>query len=330
MCSTQLKEERIKEIMSTSSKFLKSAAIASMLGLTLAACGDDNGSEPDDADDAEVDNGTNGDEGEAAGEGGTVTLGIIPSWTDGLSMAYLWQAILEDQGYEVEIEEINDAAPLYTGVANGDIDVYPSAWPEVTHADYMDQYGDDLEDLGAYYEGAVLTLAVPEYTEIDSLDELAENADLFNGQVIGIEPGSGHMGVTADSVFPEYELDADFDLVDSSTAAMLAELDNAIAGEEDIVVTLWRPFWAYGEWDLKDLEDPEGALGDPETLNFVANSEFSSEFPEVADWMSQFQLSDEEYAELEDLVVNEYEDNEEEGVQVWLDENSDLVDEIIN
>ncbi|WP_225973112.1 glycine betaine ABC transporter substrate-binding protein [Nesterenkonia natronophila] len=337
--------------MRTSSTLLKSAAIASMLGLTLAACGEDNGDngeEPDDADVEDTDTDTDDDadedadadaddadedgdeDGEAAGDGGTVTLGIIPSWTDGLSLAYLWEAILEDEGYEVEIEEINDAAPLYTGVANGDIHVYPSAWPEVTHADYMEQYGDDLEDLGAYYEGAVLTLAVPEYTEIDSLEELADNADMFNGQVVGIEPGSGHMGVTADSVFPEYGLDDEFTLADSSTAAMLTELDNAINAEEDIVVTLWRPFWAYGEWDLKDLEDPEGALGEPETLNFIANSEFSSDFPEVADWMGEFELTDDEYAELEDLVVNEYEDDPEAGARAWMDNNSDLIEEIMD
>ncbi|EXF26244.1 glycine/betaine ABC transporter substrate-binding protein [Nesterenkonia sp. AN1] len=294
----------------TASKFIGLTAAAA---LALTACGG--------GDDAAE----NGDEAEASG---TVTLGIIPSWTDGLSMAYLWQGILEDEGYEVEIEEINDAAPLYTGVAQGDLDVYPSAWPEVTHAEYMDEYGDDLEDLGAYYEGAVLTLAVPEYTEIDSIAELPDNVEDFNGQVIGIEPGSGHMGVTANDVFPAYELDADFELVESSTAAMLTELGSAIDDEEDIVVTLWRPFYAYGDFDLKDLEDPEGALGEPETLNFIANSEFSEEFPEVAEWMGNFTLSDEEYAELEDMMVNEYADNEEEAAQVWMEENAELIDSL--
>lgn len=292
----------------TASKFIGLTAAAA---LALSACGG--------GDDA-------GDSGENGEAGGTVTLGIIPSWTDGLSMAYLWQAILEDEGYEVEIEEINDAAPLYTGVAQGDLDVYPSAWPEVTHAEYMEEYGDDLEDLGAYYEGAVLTLAVPEYTEIDSIEELPENAEDFNGQVIGIEPGSGHMGVTANDVFPAYGLDGDFELVESSTAAMLTELGSAIDAEEDIVVTLWRPFYAYGDFDLKDLEDPEGALGEPETLNFIANSEFSGEFPEVAEWMGNFTLSDEEYAELEDMMVNEYADNEEEGAQAWMEDNAEMID----
>ena len=52
-------------------------------------------------------------------------------------------------------------------------------------------------------------------------------------------------------------------------------------------------------WDMKDLEDPEGHLGEPEELTLIANSEFSSEFPEVAEWMGNLSLSDDEYAELE-------------------------------
>lgn len=88
--------------------------------------------------------------GDDSASGGTVTLGFIPSWTDGLSTAYVWKHVLEDKGYDVKMQKINDAAPLYAGLAQGDVDVYPSAWPEVTHAQYMKKYGDDIEDLGAW------------------------------------------------------------------------------------------------------------------------------------------------------------------------------------
>jgi glycine betaine/proline transport system substrate-binding protein len=288
------------------------------LGLLLTACGSDDG-------------GSDSDSG-SSGEGGgdeTITLGIIPSWTDGLSTAYLWQNVLESEGYTVEIEEIAEAAPLYTGVANGDIDVYPSAWPQVTHAAYMEQYGDDLEDLGAYYEGAKLTFAVPEYTDISSIEELADNADMFDGKITGIEPGAGLTKVTKDEVMPTYGLDESFTLVESSTTAMLAELQKAVDAEEDIVVTLWRPFWANSEFPVKDLEDPEGALGEPETLNAIATAGFSEENPEVAEMMGNFKLDDDQYGSLEDMVVNEYGQGQEaEAVQAWLDENPDFVDSL--
>jgi glycine betaine/proline transport system substrate-binding protein len=287
------------------------------LGLVTAACGDDGG-----------DNGAGG-EGDGGGGGGTITLGIIPSWTDGLSTAYLWKNVLEQEGYTVEIQEISEAAPLYTGVANGDIDIYPSAWPEVTHASYMEEYGDDLEDLGAYYEGAKLTFAVPEYTDIDSIEDLKGNADMFGGRITGIEPGAGLTQVTKEQVMPTYELDGEYQLVESSTTAMLAELQNAVDSEEDIVVTLWRPFWANSEFPVKDLEDPEGALGDPETLNAIATAGFSEEFPEVAEMFGNFTLDDDEYGSLEDLVVNEYgEGQEPQAIEAWLEQNPDFIEEL--
>ncbi|SOC49440.1 glycine betaine/proline transport system substrate-binding protein [Blastococcus aggregatus] len=291
---------------------LRAAAGLAALALAATACGsDDEGSD------------TN-----ASGEGGSscesVTLGFIPSWTDGLSMAHLWQNVLEDKGVDVEFSEIADAAPLYAGLAGGDVDVYPSAWSEVTHADYMEEYGDDIEDLGAWYEGAVLTLAVPEYVDIDSIADLAGNADRFDGRIVGIEPGAGLTRTTKESVIPAYGL-TDYQLVESSTTAMLAELQSAVDAEEDIVVTLWRPFWANSEFPMKDLADPEGALGDSEGLHNLARSGFSDDCSDVAEMMGDFTLTDEQYGSLENLVVNEYGEGQyPEAIEAFFEENPDV------
>ncbi|GGO73240.1 glycine betaine ABC transporter substrate-binding protein [Nocardioides deserti] len=294
----------------------RAVATASLLtlGATAAACGSDDASDDD----------------TTAGSGGgdkTINLGIIPSWTDGLSTAHLWKNVLEDEGYEVEITEISEAAPLYTGVANGDIDVYPSAWPQVTHEAYMEQFGEDLEDLGAYYEGAKLTFAVPEYSDLTSIADLKGKAGEYDGEIIGIEPGAGLTKVTKESVMPTYGLDEEFELVESSTTAMLAELRKATDAEEPIVVTLWKPFWANSEFPVKDLEDPEGALGEAETLNAIATAGFSEEHPEVAEMMGNLTLDDDQYGSLENLVVNEYgEGREDEAVEAWLEENPDVLE----
>lgn len=270
-----------------------------------------------------------GDSGDSAsGDKGEITLGFLPSWTDGLSMSYLVKDQLEKMGYEVEMEELSEAGPLYTALSQGDVDVYPSAWPEVTHAAYMEQYGDDLEDLGAYYEGAVLTIAVPTYMDdVNSIEDLKGQGDRFGGEIIGIEPGAGLTKQTQESMMPEYGLEDEYKLVTSSTAGMLASLDSAIAAEDDIVVTLWRPFWAYNDYDMKDLEDPKGAMGEPETLNFIAHSGFAEEFPEAADLMGQIKLDDEQYGSLEGLVTSdEYENKTEDAVDAWLEENGSQFD----
>ncbi len=283
------------------------AALALTLG--LAACGSDDSDKSDDK---------------------TITLGIIPSWTDGLATAYLWKEVLEGEGYTVKITEIADAAPLYTGVANGDIDIYPSAWSEVTHADYMEQYGTQLEDLGAYYEGAGLYLAVPEYSKAKSIEDLADNADAFNKKIVGIEAGAGLTRATKEDVMPAYGLDdAGFELVESSTTAMLAELGRAVEREEEIVVTLWAPFWANAEYPVRPLEDPQAAFGELEALHAIATAGFSDEHPEVADMFGNFKLDGDAFASLEKLVASdEYEGKPADAVKAWLDENPDFADSL--
>ncbi|WP_434970321.1 glycine betaine ABC transporter substrate-binding protein [Microbacterium sp. bgisy207] len=260
----------------------------------------------------------------------TVTLGFLPSWTDGLSTAYLLENQLGALGIDVQMQTLTEAGPLYAGLAQGDVDIYPSAWPELTHADYMDEYGDDIEDLGAYYEGAKLTIAVPEYVDITSIEDLAGNADRFGGRIVGIEPGAGLTAQTQDVMIPEYGLEGEYELVTSSTAAMLTELGNAVDAQEDIVVTSWRPFWANEAYGLKDLEDPMGAMGEPEALHFLGTTGFSERCAEAAELIAGIQLDDADYASLEDMVVNEYgEGREAEAVEAWISENPNAFSTII-
>lgn len=277
------------------------------LGLALTGCSQQA---------AEDDAGSGGDKGD-------IKLGYVTGWTDGQSVSLLLEDQLGKMGYNVETETFSEAAVLYAGVANGDVDMYPSSWPEVTHKQYMDEYGDKLEDVGAYYDNAVLTIAVPKYMDdINSIEDLKGKGKDFDGEIIGIEPGAGLTAAT-EKMIPEYGLDDEYKLVTSSTAAMLTELGNATDAEEDIVVTLWRPFWANNAYPVKDLEDPKGAMGEAEKLHFTATKGFSDEFGDAADYISKIKLDDKQYGDLEDLVVNEYEDDGEAAIAEWLKKNPD-------
>lgn len=290
------------------------AALGAAASLALAGCASDGAG-------GTIELAGGGSDAAGGGDKGTITLGFLPSWTDGLSTAYLLQDQLQKLGYTVEMNTLTEAGPLYTGLAQGDVDVFPSAWPEITHAEYMATYGDSIEDLGTYYDNAKLTIAVPEYTDIDSIDELAAASDRFDGKIYGIEPGAGLTGQTQ-KMMPEYGLDGSYELVTSSTAAMLTELKSATENEKDIVVTLWRPFWANDAYPVKDLEDPKGAMGEAEGLHFLGTKGFAAEYPEAAELIEKITLDDAQYGSLEDLVVNEYgEGREAEAVDAWLEEH---------
>lgn len=301
-------------------------ALGAAASLVLAGCGSSESA----GSDATTGAATSGSAGAPAADKGTVTLGFLPSWTDGLSTAYLLEDQLGKLGYTVEMQTLTEAGPLYLGLSQGDVDIYPSAWPELTHASYMDEYGDSIDDLGAYYEGAKLTIAVPSYMDIDSIEDLKGNADRFDGRIIGIEPGAGLTRQTQEVMLGEYELDGEYQLVTSSTAAMLTELDNAIKAEKDIAVTLWRPFWANDVYDVKDLEDPKGGMGEAEALHFLGTGGFAEANPEAAALIEQIKLDDAQYGSLEDMVVNEYgEGREAEAVDAWLEQHGDDFDWIV-
>lgn len=293
-------------------------AMTAIASLALAGCASGTADKPGDKP---------GDGGDAKG---TIILGFLPGWTDGLSTAYLLQDQLEKMGYTVEMNTLTDAGPLYAGLAKGDVDIYPSAWPEVTHKPYMDKFGDKIEDLGKYYDNAKLTIAVPEYTKIDSIEDLKGNADMFGGKIIGIEPGAGLTKQVQDHMLPEYGLGDDYELVTSSTAAMLTELKKATEAKKDIVVTLWRPFWANDAYPVKDLEDPKGAMGEPEGLHFLGTKGFSEKNADAAAFIEKIKLNDEQYGALEGLVTSdEYKDKTADAVDKWLEEYGDQIDWLV-
>lgn len=293
------------------------ALLAAVLAVSvLAACGDD-----------ESDTTTEGDDGGEATTEQALTIGYIP-WDEDIAVSYLWQHVLEEQGWDVTLEQL-DVAPTFVGVAEGDLDLFFDTWLPVTHEDYWNDYGEQVEDLGVWYDNAKLTIVVPEYMEdIQTIGDLADQADTFGGEIIGIEAGAGLTRVTRDQAMPTYGLDA-YELVTSSTTAMLAALDDATSNEAPIVVTLWRPHWAYSAYPIKDLEDPEGAMGEAEEIHTIAREGFSEDFPDLADAISSFTMNDEQLGSLEAAIFQDNPDDPAAGVDQWVAENPDFVETML-
>ncbi|THV42632.1 glycine betaine ABC transporter substrate-binding protein [Glycomyces buryatensis] len=294
---------------------MRGAAIASALSVPAlaAACGVEE--EPG------TDSGSNDDMDFGLPQGeGEITIGYI-NWDEAVVATEMWRQALEASGYTVTTQEFSEAGPLFEGLSSGQLDFFLDGWLPITHQTYMEEYGDQLEQLGTWNENAKLTVAVPSYVDVNSLTELNDNADLFGGKIIGIEASAGLTEAVQNNTIPTYGI-TDLTLETSSTSAMLAELDSAIAAEEPIVVTLWQPHWAYAAYDIKNLEDPEVTLGDAETINTLAREGFSSEFADVAGALEKFKMDDEQLASLEKTVFTDEEGDVEGGVTKWLADNS--------
>lgn len=217
-------------------------------------------------------------------QGKVVRLGYV-SWAEEIAMTYLAQAILEEHlDYDVRLT-MADPAPIFTSLANGDMDFFLGAWLPVTHQRHMEKYGDVLEDLGHNYRDARIGLVTPAYVDLETIPDLADKSQLFDGAITGIDSGAGIMEATRRAI-KQYGLD--MNLLTSSGAAMTASLKDAIQADRPIVVTGWKPHWMFARWDLKFLDDPEGVYGQVENIHTVARPGIQQDMPELVNFFRKF------------------------------------------
>jgi glycine betaine/proline transport system substrate-binding protein len=265
--------------------------------------------------------GQNGDTAKTGVAGEKNVRLVYVNWAEGIAMTYLAQEILEDEmGYDVTMT-MADPAPLFTSLANGDNDVFLDAWLPVTHGDYIDEYGDQVNDLGYNYEGARIGLVTPQYVQVDAIPQLPEHRDLFDGKIVGIDSGAGIMRRT-DKAIEAYELD--YNLMASSGPAMTTSLKSAIEGRDPIVVTGWRPHWMFARWELKFLKDPKGVYGQEENLHTITRRGLAQDMPLLVDFLKNFKLNDRQLGGLMG-AINESQGNPAQAAREWMDDHQSLV-----
>ena len=263
------------------------------------------------------------DDQSGAGGDKSVSISIVAGWDEDVAATYMWKELLEQRGYTVNVQEL-DIASTFTGVANGQIDLYLDAWLPFTHGAYWDRFQDRLEVVSDWSVGRNV-LAVPEFVGVNSIAELKSSSAEFDGRIVGIEAGAGEMKAVREKVIPAYGLDNYF-LVEGSSPAMLATLDASIKQNEPVVVTLWQPHWAFNRYPIKVLEDTEGAWGQPDQMQAIATKGWSAGNPELAGWLKNFKLTSEQLADMMVKVQDAGKGNEQAGTKQWISENQQVVD----
>lgn len=255
---------------------------------------------------------------------GTVNLAYV-EWSSEVASTNVVRAVLEQEGYDVDMTSLS-AAAMFQALSTGDADAIVAAWLPSTHENYMERVGDSIEDLGQNLDGTKLGLVVPEYTEIESIADLNDNADNFNGEIIGIDPGAGLMSLT-EEVVDTYDLD--LQLRSGSGATMTAALSSAIENEEDIVVTGWTPHWMFARFDVKYLEDPENVYGGAEQIHTVVRNGLEEDMPEAYAILDAFEWTPDQMGEV--MLMNQEEDSDPyENAKQWVEDNQDVVEEWLN
>ncbi|MDE1549845.1 ABC transporter permease/substrate binding protein [Jeotgalibaca caeni] len=250
-----------------------------------------------------------------------VTIGSM-QWDSEIASASVIAEVLEDLGYDVDITYLDNAV-MWNSVATGESDATVAPWLPTTQGALLERYGDQMVHLGPNLVGAQNGLAVPTYMEVDSIEELTDEA---GKHIVGIEPGAG-ITELAQELPNVYDNLSDWNIGTSSTGAMTVELGQAIENQEEIIVTGWTPHWMFEEYDLKFLEDPLLAMGEVEEIHTFTREGLEEDMPEVYEVLDNFSWTVED---MQSVMLDLSEGMEAEAAaRKWVEENPDKVAEWI-
>ncbi|MDT2801011.1 ABC transporter permease/substrate binding protein [Vagococcus lutrae] len=239
-------------------------------------------------------------------------------WDTEVASTNVIAEVLKQEGFDVTITPLDNAI-MWESIANGESDAMVAAWLPNTHGAQYEQYQDKVDNLGVNLEGAKVGLTVPSYMNVNSIDELTDEA---NQTITGIEPGAGVVKA-AEETLSAYDNLSDWQLETSSSGAMTVALGQAYKKKEPIVITGWSPHWMFAKYDLNYLEDPKQAMGAEETINTMARQNLKEDSPKAYRILKNFKWSKDDMEKVM-LEINSGTDPVK-AAQNWIKENPDTV-----
>lgn len=252
-----------------------------------------------------------------------ITLAYV-AWDSEIASTYVVKEVLEQKlNYEVEMLQV-DAGPMWAGISDGSADAMVAAWLPTTHASYVEKYDGKYDDLGPNLDGTKIGLVVPQYMAINSIEDLNETVGAtVDNTIIGIEPGAGLM-MSTEKVLDEYALRDNWTLLESSSAAMAQQLQNAYENKEPIIVTGWTPHWKFAKMELKYLEDPKNVYGGDEQIHTIARTGLSEDQPEAYAFLDKFNWTPDDMAAV--MIQIQEGETPEAASKAWVEQNADKVE----
>ena len=202
--------------------------------------------------------------GAVAAEGCDTVIFSDVGWTDITATTAATTLVLEALGYETETKVLS-VPVTYTGLAEGDIDVFLGNWMPSMEADIA-PYRDagTVDTVRANLEGAKYTLATNEHGAalgITDFSNIKDHAEALGSQIYGIEPGNDGNRLVLEAIeSPAFGMDG-FEIVESSEQGMLAEVASKTESGEPIVFLAWEPHPMNANFKLTYLTGGDDLFG---------------------------------------------------------------------
>jgi len=251
----------------------------------------------------------------------TIVFGVTP-WTSTIPPTEVAKVIIEDMGYNVKLQNA-DAGVVYAGLSKGDINVFMDSWLPDIHKNYMNKYGDKINDVAVSYKEGELGWVVPSYmTNINSVEDIKGNEKLFNNKIYGIEEGAG-MTLTSREEIKGYGLDLEY--LASSESGMLAQVKKEISQKKPILFLGWRPHSMFAKWDLKVLKDPKGFFKTSE-VHVLTSKDLEQNAPDVYQFLKNWSIP---VGDVEKMILDIGDGAKPTDVaKQWIKDNQDKVEQM--
>lgn len=296
--------------LSNPTRWLSGALAALLIGVfTLTGCGGD---------------------ADPADERDDISL-VYVNWVEGVAMAHVMHELLEDSlNMNVDrMSEVTGGGTAFSSVASGAADVFVEAWLPITHSSAMEEHEGELKKVSQWYDRTTVGLAVPTYTDIQSVDDIADHRDALNGRIHGIESGAA-VNQQARDILANNNIEG-FEVLASSGPATWSQLQRSVENEDPIIVTGWQPHWKWGRYDLRYIEGAQtgqtDVFGEPEDIFAVARTDFDEQFPErVVQFFDNVKVNNEELnALMQPYRPDADTDDPYEAAQQWIQDHRETV-----
>jgi glycine betaine/proline transport system substrate-binding protein len=261
-------------------------------------------------------------------DGDYVARFVQQPWSDLVVETEIATQVLEQLGYETSAQEVS--VPLAAQALSTDqADAYLGNWWPSQKPVFGKPLGDgSVANAGTLLTGTEYAPAVPGYVAeelgVRSLADLDQHADAFGREILGIEPGAPGNEIISDAIAKDAYGLGDWKLVQSSTEAMLTEVERRVAKKQPVVFLGWSPHWMTLEFKLSFLGDPEQVWPGAGEIRVLTRHGLAEDDPNLHRFLSQIRV-DTRTASGWIFAVDKQKQPVETVARSWIHDNPDVL-----
>jgi glycine betaine/proline transport system substrate-binding protein len=239
------------------------------------------------------------------------------------------QELLEREGYGVEIVE-GPHAKMFPRLGAGEVDILAAAWLPRGHAGLFASVEDVTFRIAPLYEDARFFWVVPAYVPESTLSSVTDlvRPDVqqrVSKRIVSLPAETG-LTISARRVVDAYNLgEAGYEVVAAPPTQWFGTFREGIEKNGWVVFPLWQPHWVNAAYDVRRLDDPKGAYGEPDTAYLLGHRSLRHKVPSgMIGLLSNIRLPIDAVTEM-DRMVNVDGLSSRDAARRWMEENADAV-----